>query len=188
MPNYSTYYSEIRFDFFDGPPISVDNEYICDFSLHDVRQDWCWFQWHNYHIHSECEGCYFVFRPAVSLDNKLNFSEELREHLKQKITEFFERLRIPDLWMVTIRDDDGTRHKIFLPTVWRQDKADGSMINELQTVHFAKNGWVYVILGSKEYTERCVQRLAWVDDARADGQPTIMERKEKRREEYNHDV
>ena len=177
MPNSTTYYSSIRFDFWGGPPVTVDNEYIADFCLHNVRQDWCWFQGNDYHIRSECEGCYFVFTPVVYQDNNLSFSKELREHLKRDIVELLERLRTPDLWSVTITDSDGTRHSVLLPV--EDQKYDGTLTNELQTVHFAENGWTYVILGSKEYTERCIRRLAWVDDARPDGQPTIQECKEE---------
>lgn len=177
MPNSTTYYSSIRFDFWGGPPVTVDNEYIADFCLHNVRQDWCEFQGNDYHIRSECEGCYFVFRPVVYQDNNLSFSKEFREHLKRDIVEFLGRLRTPDLWSVTITDSDGTRHSVLLPV--EDQKYDGTLTNELQTVHFAENGWTYVILGSKEYTEQCIRRIAWVNDARPDGQPTIQECKEK---------
>lgn len=179
MPNSTIYYPNIRFDFWSGPPVTVDNEYISDFCLHNVRQDWCWFQWNDYHIRSECEGCYFVFRPVVCQDNNLSLSKELREHLKHDFVEFLERLRTPDLWSVTITDGDGTRHPVRLPVSNQHNEYDGTLTNELQTVHFAENGWTYLILGSKEYTEQCIRRLAWVSDARPDGQVTIMECEEK---------
>lgn len=175
MPNSTIYYPNIWFDFWSGPPVTVDNEYISDFCLHNVRQDWCWFQWNDYHIRSECEGCYFVFRPVVCQDNNLSLSKELRERLKHDFVEFLERLRTPDLWSVTITDGDGTRHPVRLPVSNQHNEYDGTLTNELQTVHFAENGWTYLILGSKEYTEQCIRRLAWVSDARPDGQVTIME-------------
>lgn len=175
MPNFSNCYSGIRFDFWGSPFITVENDYISSFCLHNVRQDWQWDQGSFYQIRFECDGCYFVFRPANCQDCNQSYSEGLREHLKQNMTEFLERIQTPDLWQVSILDQDGARHPVHLPVVPEPYESGGTLTNTLQTVHFAENGWTYLILGSKEYTEQCIRRLAWVSDARPDGQVTIME-------------
>ena len=186
MPNLTTHYSKITFEFWNDNPafgkdnyFSVNNDYISDFCLHDVHQDWRWFQWNDYIIRFACEGCYFVFCPVVYNDDTEHYDIQTRATLKREMTEFFERLRTPDLWTIIIDDDDGSRHRVALPFLVDENQSRLSPRNVLQTTHFAENGWAYVIIGSKEYTEQCVQRLAWVNDARADGQPTIVECKEK---------
>lgn len=175
MPNLSTNYTSILFNFWNSDPIIVPSDYINGFGLQKVSADWRSICGSAYSVDLTCEGCWIVLKPAAYEKPNIDIEPQYKAKLERKMDELLERLQNRDLWLIAVQDVDGTKHRVRLPVSEQPPESFGYLVNQMQVTHVADNGWAYIVVGPREFTDHWEGILRWIDSASPDGQFTIMD-------------